>query len=177
MRTQRQLRVGEEIRHALATVLMRGDIPWPKGFTPPPGVTVTEVQISPDLAKNDQQIDLAIKTALANRRVIDRVIVGNETQLTGSVSAGQLEAYLDRVRAALPARIKVTTAETWSTWVVIPDVAKHVDVVFVHLLPYWESVHISGASQHGSGSRRKLRRRLRKLIAVERGEDRRRVSK
>ena len=82
---------------------------------------------------------------MANRRVIDRVIVGNETQLFGSVSAEQLGVYLDRVRAALPARIKVTTAEPWSTWVVIPEVAKHVDVVFVHLLPYWENVHISSA--------------------------------
>ncbi len=70
-----------------------------------------------------QQIELGIKTALANRRVIDRVIVGNETQLFGYVSAEQLDSYLDRVRAALPARIKVTTAEPWSTWVVIPEVA------------------------------------------------------
>ncbi len=49
MRTQRQLRVGEEIRHVLATVLMRGDVPWPKGFAAPATVTVTEVQVSPDL--------------------------------------------------------------------------------------------------------------------------------
>ena len=49
MRSQRQLRVGEEIRHAIAAILMRGDIPWPVGFTPPQGVTVTEVQVSPDL--------------------------------------------------------------------------------------------------------------------------------
>jgi ribosome-binding factor A len=48
MRTQRQLRVGEEVRHALAEVLMRGDVPWPKGFNPS-AVTVTEVKISPDL--------------------------------------------------------------------------------------------------------------------------------
>ncbi|MDX2027569.1 MAG: 30S ribosome-binding factor RbfA [Alphaproteobacteria bacterium] len=48
MRSQRQLRVGEEIRHAIATVLMRGDVPWPHGFVAPM-VTVTEVQISPDL--------------------------------------------------------------------------------------------------------------------------------
>ena len=48
MRTQRQLRVGEEIRHALASILMRGDVPWPKGFTAPM-VTVTEVRVSPDL--------------------------------------------------------------------------------------------------------------------------------
>src|ERR1700683_4035613 len=48
MRSQRQLRVGEEIRHALATVLMRGDVPWPADFEPS-NVTVTEVQVSPDL--------------------------------------------------------------------------------------------------------------------------------
>lgn len=48
MRSQRQLQVGEEVRHALAELLMRGDVPWPTDF-PEPVVTVTEVQISPDL--------------------------------------------------------------------------------------------------------------------------------
>ncbi len=48
MRSQRQLRVGEEIRHALADVLMRGDLPWPAGFDLP-SITVAEVQVSPDL--------------------------------------------------------------------------------------------------------------------------------
>ncbi len=49
MRSQRQLRVGEEIRHALATMFMRGDIPWQHGAVNMPDVTVTEVQVSPDL--------------------------------------------------------------------------------------------------------------------------------
>lgn len=48
MRSQRQLRVGEEIRHALASVLMRGDVPWPQGLKPPT-ITVTEAKVSPDL--------------------------------------------------------------------------------------------------------------------------------
>ena len=45
--SQRQLRVGEELRHALAAVLERGDVrdPGLKGAS----VTVTEVRISPDL--------------------------------------------------------------------------------------------------------------------------------
>jgi len=45
--SQRQLKVGEEIRHALAWIIERGEIhdPGLKG-TP---VTVTEVRISPDL--------------------------------------------------------------------------------------------------------------------------------
>jgi ribosome-binding factor A len=48
MRTQRQLKVGEALRHALAVVFQRGDIPWPKGFSAPM-VTITEVTVSPDL--------------------------------------------------------------------------------------------------------------------------------
>lgn len=45
--SQRQLRVGEELRHALAWILERGEIrdPGLSGQT----VTVTEVRISPDL--------------------------------------------------------------------------------------------------------------------------------
>ncbi|MDD2324881.1 MAG: 30S ribosome-binding factor RbfA [Alphaproteobacteria bacterium] len=48
MRTQRQLKVGEEIRHVLAMIFQRGDVPWPRDFKPPM-ITVSEVQISPDL--------------------------------------------------------------------------------------------------------------------------------
>lgn len=48
MRSQRQLKVGEEIRHAIAMMIQRGDVPWPKDFMPPM-ITISEVQISPDL--------------------------------------------------------------------------------------------------------------------------------
>lgn len=48
MKNQRQLRVGEAIRHALATIFGRGDVPWPKDFKVPI-ITVTEVSVSPDL--------------------------------------------------------------------------------------------------------------------------------
>lgn len=44
--SQRQLRVGEEIRHILASVIMRND--WPMGELQHP-VTVSRVDISPDL--------------------------------------------------------------------------------------------------------------------------------
>lgn len=46
--SQRQLRVGEEVRHALARVLARGELTDPAldGLS----VTVTEVRMSPDLS-------------------------------------------------------------------------------------------------------------------------------
>ena len=45
--SQRQLRVGEEIRHALARVLTRGGLRDPELFDV--AITVTEVRMSPDL--------------------------------------------------------------------------------------------------------------------------------
>src|SRR3546814_13737232 len=46
-RTQRQLRVGEELRHALSALLARGELrdPHLAGIS----LTVTEVRVSPDL--------------------------------------------------------------------------------------------------------------------------------
>jgi len=45
--SQRQLRVGEELRHALSAVLLRGDLRDPA--LNDVSITVTEVRISPDL--------------------------------------------------------------------------------------------------------------------------------
>ena len=116
------------------------------------GMTVSMgIWISADLDKNEEQIALGIRTALANRRSIDRVIVGNETQTFGSVSPDQLNDYIRRVRMALPARIKVTTAEPWSTWMMTPEIGQNVDLIFVHLLPYWENVDIRGALKSSEG--------------------------
>ena len=49
--SQRQLRVGEELRHALSHILQRGELRDPAlaGVT----ITVTEVRISPDLKNAD----------------------------------------------------------------------------------------------------------------------------
>lgn len=110
------------------------------------GLTVSlGIWIGPDLTKNEREINKALKVVLANRRVIDRVIVGNESIMRGDVTANQLNTYIKRVRDALPARIKVTTAETWSTWLLHPEIGKYVDVVFVHLLPYWEGTDVRHA--------------------------------
>ena len=60
--------------------------------------------ISADLDQNETELSLCIKTALANRRVIDRVFVGNEAILFGFVTPDQLNLYIKRVRDALPSR-------------------------------------------------------------------------
>ncbi len=110
------------------------------------GLTVSlGIWIGPDLDANEKEIETGIRVALANRRIIDRVIVGNETMRRGDVSADQLNAYIRRVRDALPNRIKVTTAETWSTWLLNPEIGQYVDFIMIHLLPYWEGVPVKGS--------------------------------
>ncbi|HWA90821.1 MAG TPA: glycosyltransferase [Rhizomicrobium sp.] len=105
------------------------------------GITTSlGIWITPDLEENEKEIELAISVAKANRGTIDRVFVGNETMLFSYVTPDQLNRYIQRVRAALPARIKITTAEPWSTWLLYPEIGKYVDVVSVHLFPYWEGV-------------------------------------
>ena len=103
------------------------------------------IWLGPDMVKNEEQIELGIRTALANRRVIDRVIVGNETMERGDLSPEQLNDYIRQVRDALPQRIKVATAEPWSTWLLNPEVGQNVDVLMVHLLPYWENSDVRGS--------------------------------
>ena len=101
--------------------------------------------ISTDLEENEKEIGKCIRVALNNRRVIDRVFVGNEAMMFGYVGPEQLNDYIRRVREALPARIKITTAEPWSTWLLYPEIAKYVDVVSVHIIPYWEGIYVRDA--------------------------------
>jgi exo-beta-1,3-glucanase (GH17 family)/cellulose synthase/poly-beta-1,6-N-acetylglucosamine synthase-like glycosyltransferase len=119
------------------------------------GMTVSlGIWISPDMEANRLEIDKAIKVALANRRTVDRVFVGNESILFGYVTPEQLNGYIREVRAALPNRIKVSTAEPWSTWLLNPDLGRYVDFITVHLLPYWEGVSVRDAltfDQHAMG--------------------------
>ncbi len=111
------------------------------------GITVSPgAWIGPDLEENEKQIETLIRVAQANSRTVDRVFVGNEAILRGDISSEQLNAYIMRVRAALPNRIKVTTAEPWSTWLLSPELAQHVDVIAVHLLPYWEGMSVKDAT-------------------------------
>jgi exo-beta-1,3-glucanase (GH17 family)/cellulose synthase/poly-beta-1,6-N-acetylglucosamine synthase-like glycosyltransferase len=80
----------------------------------------------------------AVKEAVRLNRNIERVIVGNETLLHGALGVEQLVAHLKALRSAL--RVPVSTAEPWHIWMRYPELAKNVDYIAVHLLPYWEGV-------------------------------------
>jgi len=98
--SQRQLRVGEEIRHALAWILERGEVRDP-GLADSP-VTVTEVRVGPDL----------------------RIATVYVTRLGGGDVTEVLQA-LDRARPFLRRRVAAAVRLKFA-----PDLVFHSDTTF-----------------------------------------------
>jgi exo-beta-1,3-glucanase (GH17 family)/cellulose synthase/poly-beta-1,6-N-acetylglucosamine synthase-like glycosyltransferase len=80
----------------------------------------------------------AVKEAVRYHRNIERVIVGNEVLLHGALGIDEMIAHLRELRRTL--RVPVSTAEPWHVWLRFPELAKNVDYITAHLLPYWEGV-------------------------------------
>ncbi|MFT8230569.1 glycosyltransferase [Pseudomonas guariconensis] len=102
------------------------------------------IWISPDLERNEREIAKAIELANTSRSVV-RVVVGNEALFRKEVTPEALIGYLDRVRAAV--KVPVTTSEQWHIWKETPELAKHVDLIAAHILPYWEFVPMKDSLQ------------------------------
>ena len=93
---------------------------------------------------NAREMAAGIREANAHPHTVTRVVVGNEVLLRRDLSPAALIADIDHVRA----RVKqpVAYADVPEFWFQFPQVAKHVDVVMIHLLPYWEN-HPVGVDQ------------------------------
>ncbi|MES2713888.1 MAG: glycosyltransferase [Pseudomonadota bacterium] len=97
------------------------------------------------LDRNAVEIRSLVETARANRNV-SRVIVGNEAILRGDLTPAQLIGYMEQVRRQV--RVPVTTAEPWHVWVDHPELGQAVDVITIHLLPYWEGLPVDAALRY-----------------------------
>ena len=101
--------------------------------------------LDPDAAKNELEITAVIDAARSMRHV-ERLMVGNEAILRGDLKPDELIVYLDRVRKAV--RKPVSSAEPWHVWLRYPELAKHVDYITIHLLPYHEGVPVEAAVEY-----------------------------
>jgi exo-beta-1,3-glucanase (GH17 family) len=88
-----------------------------------------------NLANNQIEINNLIELGQAGE--IDVAIVGSEVLLRNDLTKAQLIGYIDQVRAALP-NIPVTTADVYQTFLNNPDLVDTVDVLYVHIYPFWE---------------------------------------
>ncbi|OIO05708.1 MAG: hypothetical protein AUJ49_00980 [Desulfovibrionaceae bacterium CG1_02_65_16] len=93
--------------------------------------------IGASLSDNEEEIAGAIKAANDYPDTVERVVVGNEVLLRDEVTPGLLIDYIRRVKAAI--KQPVTYADVWEYWLLHPEVAREVDSITIHVLPYWEN--------------------------------------
>ena len=91
-----------------------------------------------DAQQNAAEVAKLIEIANRHPGTVERVVVGNEVLLRRDLPPAALIAALDKIKAAVAQ--PVTYADVWEFWEQFPAVARHVDVITVHILPYWEDV-------------------------------------
>jgi exo-beta-1,3-glucanase (GH17 family)/glycosyltransferase involved in cell wall biosynthesis len=95
-----------------------------------------------DPRANAAELDRLIALTQANRDVTG-VLVGNETLLRKDLTLPQLLAAIAQVKQSV--KVPVSTAEPWHIWLAHPELARAVDVITIHLLPYWEGLPADAA--------------------------------
>jgi exo-beta-1,3-glucanase (GH17 family) len=111
--------------------------------------------LSTDSARNRREIDCVIAQAKAGNAEV--IIVGNETLKNNWLTTAQLTTFIREVRAAVPAAVKVTTAEPDPIWFAHPSLFAEVDVVYANIYPFWASSPVAGAVAHLDGTYNLLR--------------------
>jgi exo-beta-1,3-glucanase (GH17 family) len=99
-------------------------------------------------AVNSGEVRALIEQANAHPAAIERVIVGNEVLLRRDLSPQKLIAYIRQVKSQV--RQPVSYADVWAFWLKHPEVAREVDFITIHILPYWEDepVGVDAVGKH-----------------------------
>lgn len=98
--------------------------------------------IDSDNASNAVQIQRALKLTRDYADAIDLLVIGNEVLLRGEQTPAALAELLASARRSSP--VPVTYADVWEFWRRHGDLLRqHVDVVTIHLLPYWEDTPVA----------------------------------
>lgn len=93
--------------------------------------------------ENRKQINSLINTANQNLSHLKGLIVGNEVLLRKDVSEQQLLDFITEVKNAT--NLPVGSAEIWRDWIDHPQLAQAVDILFVHIYPYWDGIAVEEA--------------------------------
>ena len=106
------------------------------------------IWLSADRAANAREMAAGIAAARAYPDVVDRVVVGNEVLLRHDLPVAELIADILAVKRAVPE--KVTTADVWEDFLRYPQIVPYLDIVTVHILPYWEDrpTDLAGSMKH-----------------------------
>ncbi len=101
--------------------------------------------VGADPARTKTEIEALVRLANTEKSVW-RVLAGNEALLRGEVTPAALIAILRDLRERVG--VPVSTAEPWDIWLKHPELAREVDFIAVHILPYWEGVPAEDATAY-----------------------------
>jgi exo-beta-1,3-glucanase (GH17 family) len=116
------------------------------------------VWLARDATQNQSQLSRGLALARQYPNVIDLLILGNEVLLRKEMTPPQLAQILQAAKVQSP--VPISYADVWEFWERNAALAAHVDVVTVHILPYWEDqpVAVDTAAQHVQEIGRKMQR-------------------
>jgi hypothetical protein len=98
------------------------------------------------MCENDKQINGLLEIAKQQLGHVKGLIVGNEVLLRNDVSEAELIGYITQVRNATS--LPIATAEIASDWLQHPKLVDAVDIMFVHIYPYWDQIPIENAASY-----------------------------
>lgn len=145
-----------QVRERMLLVAPYAD--WVRGYSSTAGVqyvgrvghalglkTACSAWLGRDASANDREVAGLI--ASANAGECDLLIVGSETLLRRDLTPVQLAEYITRVKAAVPARIPVSTADTYAQFLgeTAKPVVAAVDLVLANYYPFWDGVALEDA--------------------------------
>ena len=101
-----------------------------------------------DASQNRLEVERALALAHEFRGTVELLIIGNEVLLRRELLPAQLAWHLDYARKRSP--VPVAYADVWEFWLRHAWLGAHVDLVTVHILPYWEDepVAVADAVSH-----------------------------
>jgi exo-beta-1,3-glucanase (GH17 family) len=95
------------------------------------------IWLSSNPRDNSREMAAGIAEAKRHPHTITRVVVGNEVLLRRDLPPSVLIRDIDQVKRQVTQ--PVAYADVASFWFEFPEVARHVDIVMIHLLPYWQN--------------------------------------
>jgi len=96
--------------------------------------------------ENERQIENLIQIAKQNLSHVKGLIVGNEVLLRNDLSEQKLIEFITRVKSSTS--LPVASAEIWKDWFDHPQLAQAVDILFVHIYPYWDGVAVEEGANY-----------------------------
>jgi glycoside/pentoside/hexuronide:cation symporter, GPH family len=108
--------------------------------------TMVGAWISHDRERNEREIQGLIDLARAG--LVHIAVVGNEVLLRDELPEAELLAYIQRVRAAVPADVRVGCVDAYYLFLERPALVAACDVLLPNCYPFWEGADISWAAHY-----------------------------